>query len=75
MHICTGLVGPKLGTLKPFGFKTSLKGQSGHADSREEFQVSEPSHFGGTLGSLWVYSGDFGSFYDYFGIIVELLWV
>ena len=29
-------------------------------------------HFGATLGSLWVYSGDFGSLYDYFGIIVEL---
>ena len=32
-------------------------------------------HFGATFGSLWVSSGDFGSLNDYFGIIVELLWV
>ncbi len=32
-------------------------------------------YFGATFGSLWVSSGDFGSLNDYFGIIVELLWV
>ena len=32
-------------------------------------------HFGATFGSLWVSSGDVGSLNDYFGIIVELLWV
>ena len=32
-------------------------------------------HFGGTLGSLWVYSNDSVSLYDHFGIIVESLWV
>ena len=32
-------------------------------------------HFGVTLASLWVSSGDFGSLYDHFGIIVESLWV
>ena len=31
--------------------------------------------FGGTLGSLWVYSNDSVSLYDHFGIIVESLWV
>ena len=27
------------------------------------------------MGSLWAYSDDFGSLYDYFGLIVESLWV
>ena len=32
-------------------------------------------HFGATLGSLWVYSGDFVLLSDCFGIIVASLWV
>ena len=32
-------------------------------------------HFGGTLGSLRVYSNGSVSLYDHFGIIVESLWV
>ena len=76
MHTCTGLVGPKTGKVKKrLVFKAFLKGQSGHGHARESLQLSEPSHFWATLGSLWVYSCDFGSLYDYFGIIVELLWM
>ena len=32
-------------------------------------------HFGATLGSLWVYGGDFSSLWDHYGMIVESLWV
>ena len=32
-------------------------------------------HFGGTLGSLWIYDGDLRSLWDHCGIIVESLWV
>ena len=32
-------------------------------------------HFGGTLGSPWVYSNDSVSLYDHFGIIVEAFWM
>ena len=76
MHTCTGLVGPKTGKVKKLlVFKAFLKGPSyPRADSENE-RLSGPGHFWATLGSLWVYSGDFGSLYDYFGIIVELLWM
>ena len=33
-------------------FGVALKGQSGHEDSSKELQLSEPSHFGVTLGIL-----------------------
>ena len=32
-------------------------------------------HFGATLGSLWVYGGDFSSLRDHYGMVVESLWV
>ena len=58
MHICTGLVGPKRGTVKePLVFKEFSKGQSGHEYARESLQMSEPSNFLVTLEPL---SGHFG---------------
>ena len=56
-----------------------VKGQSGHEGAKESLQRREPStffrHFGATFGPLWASSGAFGSLDDYFGIIVELLWM
>ena len=80
MHTCTGLVGPKTGKVKKLlVFKSIFEGVklSTRRFRKRTTERAEPllGHFGATLGSLWVYSGDFGSLYDYFGIIVELLWV
>ena len=80
MHTCTGLVGPKTGKVKKLlVFKAFLKGSSYPRGDSENEQPSGPEpllgHFGATLGSLWVYSGDFGLLSDCFGIIVESLWV
>ena len=58
MHICTGLVGPKMGKVEnPLVFEAFLNGQSGHEDARESLRRSEPSNFWITLEPL---SGHFG---------------
>ena len=75
-----GLGGAENGKrLKNYGFFNDFEGVkvSTSRFGKRAVERVEPllSHFGATLVSLWVYSGDFGSLYDYFGIIVELLWV
>ena len=80
MQTCTGSEGPKTGKVKKnIGFESIFEGVQGgqRTPAERTSERAEPllGHFGATFGSLWVYSGDFGSLYDYFGIIVELLWM
>ena len=51
-----------------------VKGATGNLKPAA-IERAEPflGHFGATLASLWVYSGDFGLLSDCFGIIVESL--
>ena len=68
MRIHAGLIGLKIEKVLPTAARSKfLKGQSGDGYSTEELQLSEPDHFGVTLGCLRghfryvrVTSGDFG---------------
>ena len=83
MHTCTGLVGPKTGKVKKLVvFKAFLEGQRSKKHLQKTNSSPAPAgggclwgHFGGTLGSLWVYSNGSVSLYDHFGVIVESLWM
>ena len=68
--------GEKLKTLWFLHNFEGVKGAMGNL-APAAVERAEPllCYFGDTFGSLWVSSGDFGSLNDYFGIIVELLWV
>ena len=64
--------GQKAEMLKKCWFlKLFLKGQKGHEDAKTANKP--PSRV--SSGSVWVSVGDFGSLDDYFGTIVESLWV
>ena len=71
--------GRKEEKLETIGFSSVFEGSERQRDfyrrAATERAVPLLGHFGATLGSLWAYSGDFGSLYDYFEVIVELLWV
>ena len=78
MHTCTGLVGPKRGKAKKLlVFNSIFEGVKGATSNLEPAATkrAEPfwGHFGATLASLWVSSGDFGLLSDCFWIIVESL--
>ena len=73
MHTCTGLVGPKTVKVKKvLVFQAFLKVSKGPGGAKECKEGAEKYH---TLEPLWAYSDDFASLSDYFGIIVESLWV
>ena len=76
MHTCTGLVGPKRGTVRKLLVFRGVKGAASNLRPAAT-ERAEPfwGHFGATLGSLWVYSGDFVLLSDCFGIIVTSVWV
>ena len=44
-----------------------------HGGAKESLQLSDPDHFGVTLGSVWVSVGDFGSVDGDFAMIVGSL--
>ena len=77
-HTCTGLVGPKREQVnKLHVFRSIFEGVKGATRNLEPAAIERAGpfwgHFGTTLASLWVSSGDFGLLSDCFGTIVESL--
>ena len=75
-----GLGGAEKGnSLKTHCFQSIFEGSKRPRGRQGKFATERAEqlfgHFGATFGPLWASSGAFGSLNDYFGIIVELLWV